>query len=104
MRAAVIGWPTIHPFVRTAEKNTRSASILCARAFVCSPVKPISAMNRIPTRTNPREAAFSSQGHCPFDATEIALRVAMSRKLAATAFHFDIHVDPADVLRSEEHT
>ena len=44
------------------------------------------------------EAAFSSQGHCPFDATEIALRVAMSRKLAATAFHFDIHVDPADVL------
>lgn len=43
------------------------------------------------------EAAFNSQSRCPFEATEIALRVAMSRR-AATAFHFDIYVDPADVL------
>ncbi|MGD0775358.1 MAG: VWA domain-containing protein, partial [Candidatus Solibacter sp.] len=50
-----------------------------------------------PEPDQPAAAAFSSQGHCPFDATEIALRVAMSRS-AATALHFDIHVDPADVL------
>jgi len=42
-------------------------------------------------------AAFNNQSHCPFEATEIALRVAMSRR-AATAFHFYIRVDPADVL------
>lgn len=51
-----------------------------------------------PDQDQSAEAAFSSQGHCPFDATEIALRVAMSRQQAATAYHFDVHVDPADVL------
>lgn len=42
------------------------------------------------------EDAFTNESHSPFDATEIALRVAMSRKPAA--LHLDIHVDPADVL------
>jgi VWFA-related protein len=44
------------------------------------------------------EAAFSGESHCPFDATEIALRVAMSRKPPAGIVHFDVYVDPADVL------
>ena len=45
---------------------------------------------------NAAEDAFTSESHSPFDATEIALRVATSRKPAA--LHLDIHVDPADVL------
>jgi VWFA-related protein len=41
------------------------------------------------------EDAFADESHSPFDATEIALRVAMSHKPAAV--HLDIHVDAADV-------
>jgi len=44
------------------------------------------------------EAAFGGESHGPFDATEIALRVAMSRKPPASIVHFDVYVDPADVL------
>lgn len=40
--------------------------------------------------------AFANAEHSPFDATEIALRVAMSHQPAA--IHLDIHVDPADLL------
>ncbi len=44
------------------------------------------------------EDSFSSENCSPFDATEIGLRVAMSRKPAARIVHFDIRVDPADVF------
>jgi VWFA-related protein len=40
--------------------------------------------------------AFTNQEHSPFDATEIGLRVAMSRKPAA--IHMEIHVEPGDLL------
>jgi VWFA-related protein len=43
-------------------------------------------------------AAFNNQIASPFDAAEIGLRVAMSRAQPAGAVHFDIRVDPADVL------
>jgi VWFA-related protein len=43
-------------------------------------------------------AAFNNQIDSPFDAAEIGLRVAMSRAQPAGAVHFDIRVDPADVL------
>jgi VWFA-related protein len=42
------------------------------------------------------ENAFDRESHSPFEATEIPLRVIMSRKPAGV--HFDIHIDPADVL------
>jgi VWFA-related protein len=50
-------------------------------------------------------AGFNNQSDSPFDATEIALRVATSRAQQAGAVHFNIHVDPADVLieHSGEH-
>jgi VWFA-related protein len=41
------------------------------------------------------EDAFANESHSQFDATEIALRVAMS---CNPVLHLDIHVDPADVL------
>jgi VWFA-related protein len=41
------------------------------------------------------EDAFTAQSHSPFDATDIALRVATSHK--PSAIHLDIHVDAADV-------
>jgi VWFA-related protein len=41
------------------------------------------------------EDSFANESHSQFDATEIALRVAMS---CDPALHLDIHIDPADVL------
>jgi hypothetical protein len=43
-------------------------------------------------------AAFNNQIDSPVDASEIGLRVALSRAQQTGAVHFDIHVDPADVL------
>jgi VWFA-related protein len=43
-------------------------------------------------------AAFNNQIDSPVDASEIGLRVALSRPQQAGPVHFDIHVDPADVL------
>ena len=43
-------------------------------------------------------AAFNNQIDSPADAAEIGLRVALSRTQQTGAVHFDIHVDPADVL------
>ena len=50
-------------------------------------------------------AGFNNQSDSPFDAAEIGLRVATSRAQQAGAVHFNIHVDPADVLieHSGEH-
>jgi VWFA-related protein len=45
---------------------------------------------------------FNNQLDTPFDAAEIGLRVALSRPQQSGAVHFDIHVNPADVLI--EHT
>jgi len=50
---------------------------------------------------NPDEvenSLFTSVPHSPFDASEIGLRVAVSRAASSPATHFSIHVDPADVL------
>jgi hypothetical protein len=44
------------------------------------------------------EDAFKNQSHCPFDATEIALRARLARKPEGGSIHLDIRVDPADVL------
>jgi len=41
---------------------------------------------------------FNDQIRSPFDAAEISLRVAMSRKQQTDLVHFDIRADPADVL------
>ncbi len=49
--------------------------------------------------TDPDEVAddvFSGQSHRPFEATDIALRVAVTRKPGA--IHMDIHVDAADIF------
>jgi VWFA-related protein len=43
-------------------------------------------------------AHFNNQIDSPFDASEIGLRVALSRPQPTGAVHFDICVDPADVL------
>jgi VWFA-related protein len=43
-------------------------------------------------------AAFNNQIDSPLDAADIRLRVALSRTQPAGTIHFDIHVDPADVL------
>ncbi len=43
-------------------------------------------------------AHFNNQIDSPFDASEIGLRVALSRPRPTGAVHFDIRVDPADVL------
>lgn len=43
-------------------------------------------------------ALFSSVPHSPFDASEIGLRVALSRATSNPDTHFSIHIDPADVL------
>ncbi len=43
-------------------------------------------------------ARFDNQIRTPFDASEIGLRVAMSRKQQTGAVHFDIRAEPADVL------
>ena len=51
------------------------------------------------TAPDPDEAAedaFTRESHSPFEATEIPLRAAMSRK--PVAIHLDIHVDAADVF------
>ncbi|MGD0868031.1 MAG: VWA domain-containing protein [Bryobacteraceae bacterium] len=42
--------------------------------------------------------AFSRQNHCPFDASEILLRVTASRRPERANLHLDIRVDPADIL------
>ena len=42
--------------------------------------------------------AFGGARSSPFDAAEIGLRVAMSRKPGGNTVHFDIRVDPAHVL------
>ena len=41
---------------------------------------------------------FENQIRSPIEASEIGLRVAMSRKPQSDSVHFDIHADPADVL------
>ena len=41
---------------------------------------------------------FNNQIDSPFDAAEIGLRVTLSRPQQTGALHFDIHVNPADVL------
>jgi VWFA-related protein len=43
-------------------------------------------------------AALNNQIDSPVDAAEIGLRVALSRPQQNGAVHFDIHIDPADVL------
>jgi VWFA-related protein len=43
-------------------------------------------------------AHFNNQIDSPFDASEIGFRVALSRPQPTGAVHFDIRVDPADVL------
>src|SRR5665213_2013320 len=43
-------------------------------------------------------AAFNNQIDSPVDASEIGLRVALSRAQQTGAIHFEIHIDPADVL------
>ena len=43
-------------------------------------------------------ATLSSERRSPLDAADIGLRVAMSRKPAPSPVHFDIYVDPADLL------
>jgi VWFA-related protein len=43
------------------------------------------------------EAVYHGESHSPFDATEIGMRVTISRTLHGNV-HFDIRVDPADVL------
>lgn len=51
-------------------------------------------------------ALFSNQIRSPVDASEIGLRVAVSRNPAAGTVHFNIRVDPADVSlerRDEKH-
>ncbi len=50
-------------------------------------------------------AVLNNQIDSPIDAAEIGLRVALSRPPKTGAVHFDIHVDPADVLieHSGEH-
>jgi VWFA-related protein len=50
-------------------------------------------------------AAFNNQIDAPFDSAEIGLRAAVSRPEQTGAVHFDIHLDPADVLieHSGEH-
>ena len=54
-----------------------------------------------PPAANPQQqeaARFDNQIRNPIEASEIGLRVAMARKPRTDAVHFDIHVDPADVL------
>ena len=50
-------------------------------------------------------AAFNNQIDAPFDSAEIGLRAAVSRPQQTGAVHFDIHLNPADVLieHSGEH-
>jgi VWFA-related protein len=43
-------------------------------------------------------ATFNNQIDAPFDSAEIGLRVALSRPQQTSTVHFEIHVDPADVL------
>jgi hypothetical protein len=43
-------------------------------------------------------AEFGIGRRSPFEAAEIGLRVTMSRKPAATTVHFEIRVDPADLM------
>ncbi len=55
----------------------------------------------IPAGPSPEQqeaAGFENQIHNPLDASEIGLRVAISRKPQTDSVHFDIHADPADVL------
>lgn len=47
------------------------------------------------------DASFSAQTHSPFDATDIRLRVSMTRDPSGSA-HFDIHVNPSDVLMIQD--
>jgi hypothetical protein len=71
------------------ESVRKGVRLLTREGYFGSDVEP---------RSGQEEAAFSDESHCPFDATEIAVRVAMSRKPPAPVVHFDIHVDPANVL------
>jgi VWFA-related protein len=48
--------------------------------------------------------AFGGLSRSPFDATGISLRVAMSRAAAPGTVHFEVHVDPADVLMEHRGT
>ncbi len=43
-------------------------------------------------------AAFNNQIDSPVDASEIGLRVSLSRAQQSGSIHFEIHIDPADVL------
>jgi VWFA-related protein len=48
--------------------------------------------------------AFGGLSRSPFDATEISLRVVMSHAAAPGTMHFEVHVDPADVLMERHGT
>jgi VWFA-related protein len=50
----------------------------------------------LPDPDESSDDAFTRQSHSPFEATEIGLRVAVSRK--AAALHLEIHIDRADVF------
>src|SRR5665213_677848 len=54
-----------------------------------------------PGGPNPEQqeaARFENEIRSPIEASEIGLRVAMARKPQTGSVHFEIHVDPADVL------
>ncbi len=51
-----------------------------------------------PSPEQQEAARFDNQIRSPIEASEIGLRVAISRKPQTDSVHFDIHADPADVL------
>lgn len=51
-----------------------------------------------PSPEQQEAALFENQIRSPLEASEIRLRVAMSRKPQTDSVHFDIHADPADML------
>ncbi len=59
----------------------------------------------VPAPDQVETARFNNQIDSPLDASEIGLRVAVSRRQATDPVHFNIHADPADVLieHSGEH-
>ncbi len=58
----------------------------------------ITAEAASPSPEQQEAARFENQIRSPLEASEIGMRVAMSRKPQTDSVHFDIHADPADVL------
>ena len=72
------------------QSSRKGVRLLASQGYFHVPVEPDAGAAE--------RAAFSNECHTPFDATDIGLRVALSRPQAGEFWRVAIRIDPADVL------